>query len=66
MKHMKRKPAAKTKTLREFCAEVGTQEAAAHKIGVSFPTLNRWLNGHDKPRGLSVRRLADLGIVEIG
>lgn len=63
---MKQKPAAKTKTLRDFCAEVGSQEAAAAAIGVSFATVNRWLNKHDEPRGLSRRRLADLGIGKIG
>lgn len=62
---MKTKTKKPTKSLRDFCAEAGSQEAAAALIGVSFATVNRWLNSHDKPRGLSRRRLAELGITEI-
>ena len=53
---------AKVKTLRQFVKESGGQEAAARIIGVSFVTVNRWLHGHDPPRGLSLRRLGELGI----
>ena len=52
-------------TLREYCDKLGAQEAAAHKIGVSFVTVNRWLKGKDIPTGLSRRRLDALGIGEV-
>lgn len=34
-----------------------TQEVFAHRLGVTLVTVNRWENGHGKPRGLSVAML---------
>jgi DNA-binding transcriptional regulator YiaG len=34
-----------------------TQEALAHRLGVTLVTVNRWENGHVKPTGLSVAML---------
>jgi len=31
-----------------------TQEEFAHKIGVSFSTLNRWLNKKTKPKSKAI------------
>lgn len=42
-----------------------TQEKLAGKLGVAFPTLNRWENGHSKPSPLALmqieRALQELG-----
>jgi len=38
-------------TLAQFVKDSGSQEKAARAIGVSFGTLNRWLNGHMRPSG---------------
>ncbi|WP_414546497.1 helix-turn-helix domain-containing protein [Nostoc sp. CCY0012] len=37
-----------------------TQEEFAAIIGVSFPTVNRWENGHTKPSKLAVQQIAAL------
>ena len=40
-----------------------TQEQLAKKLGVTFQTVNRWLNGHMKPRALQkyqIKRLMGL------
>jgi len=50
-------------TLKQYVEKMGSQESAAHGIGVSFKTVNRWLKGHEEPRGLSLRRLEDMGIM---
>lgn len=50
------------KTLKKFCAELGSQEKAAQAIGTTYNTVNRWLNGHASPRGLYASRLKELGI----
>ena len=65
----KNKTAAKAKTattLRSYVTRIGSQEAAAREIGVSLITVGRWLRKEDEPRGLSRRRLDDLGIGAIG
>lgn len=49
-------------TLKEYVKIAGSQEEAAHLIGVAHSTLNRWLLGKSKPHGLSRDRLRDLGI----
>lgn len=42
-----------------------TQEQFAAKVGVTFPTINRWENGRAKPSPLALRQiqfvLHDLG-----
>ena len=52
----------KKPTLSQFTAQNGGQERTAAILGVAFSTLNRWLRRHAKPRGLSLQRLADMGI----
>lgn len=37
-----------------------TQEKFAAKLGVTFPTINRWENGRAAPSPLALRRLEDL------
>lgn len=34
-----------------------TQEAFAHFLGVSFPTINRWENGACKPSKLAIDKI---------
>jgi len=56
------KKEAKKVPLAEFVRRFGTQSRAAEIIFVQEPTLNRWLNGHLNPEGLSLRRLHELGV----
>jgi transcriptional regulator with XRE-family HTH domain len=37
-----------------------TQEKFAAKIGVTFPTINRWENGRAKPSPLAMQRIEEL------
>ena len=37
-----------------------TQEKFAAKLGVTFPTINRWENGRAKPSPLAVKQIEDL------
>ena len=59
------KTKTKSKTLRDWISEVGTQDIAAHKLGVTFVTLNRWLNGHSKPSPLAWKELHHYGVTKI-
>ena len=34
-----------------------TQEAFAHRLGVTWVSVSRWENGHSTPRGLSAQSL---------
>lgn len=49
-------------TLRQFCRKAGNQIDAARHIGVPLATLSRWLNRHNSPSPMMVRRMQDLGI----
>ena len=49
-------------SLTEFVDYHGTQKAAAGIIGIHEGTLNRWLNGHESPRGMTLDRLKQLRI----
>jgi putative transcriptional regulator len=52
--------------LRALRAHCGlTQEKLAERLGVSFPTINRWENGHAVPSPLALRQIASL-IAEMG
>ena len=42
-----------------------TQEKFAAKLGVTFPTINRWENGRARPSPLALQRIEDL-VREIG
>lgn len=37
-----------------------TQEKFAAKLGVTFPTINRWENGRSKPSPLALQRIKEL------
>jgi len=37
-----------------------TQEKFAAKLGVTFPTINRWENGRAKPSPLALRQIEKL------
>lgn len=37
-----------------------TQEALAHKLGVSFTSVNRWENGQTQPSPLARRHIEEL------
>ncbi len=37
-----------------------TQEKCAARLGVTFPTLNRWENGHAKPSPLALMQIERL------
>jgi len=37
-----------------------TQEALAHKLGVSFTSVNRWENGQTQPSPLARRQIEEL------
>lgn len=52
--------------IRELRSRLGlTQEKMAARLGVTFPTINRWENGRSKPSPLALKQieglLADLG-----
>ena len=47
--------------VRELRERTGlTQEKFAAKLGVTFPTINRWENGHAKPSPLAMKQIEDL------
>jgi putative transcriptional regulator len=37
-----------------------TQEKLAARLGVTFPTINRWENGRAKPSPLALKQIEDL------
>ena len=37
-----------------------TQEKFAARLGVTFPTINRWENGRAKPSPLAMQKIEDL------
>ena len=50
-----------TKLVRELRALTGlTQEKFAAKLGVTYPSINRWENGRAKPSPLAMRQLEEL------
>ena len=47
--------------IRELRKRTGlTQEKFAARLGVTFPTINRWENGRTKPSPLAMQRIEDL------
>jgi len=47
--------------IRELRDRTGlTQEKFAAKLGVTFPTINRWENGRAKPSPLALKQIEDL------
>ena len=52
--------------VRELRSRLGlTQEKFATRLGVTFPTINRWENGRAKPSPLALKRIEDL-LVDLG
>ena len=48
------------KLVRELRKRTGlSQEKFAAKLGVTFPTINRWENGRTKPSPLAMQRIED-------
>ncbi len=46
--------------VRELRKRTGlTQEKFAAKLGVTFPTINRWENGRAKPSPLAMQRIEE-------
>lgn len=47
--------------IRELRNRLGlTQEKMASRLGVTFPTINRWENGRTKPSPLALKQIEDL------
>lgn len=47
--------------IRELRERTGlTQEKFAAKLGVTFPTINRWENGRAKPSPLALQKIEEL------
>ena len=47
--------------IRELRERTGlTQEKFAAKLGVTFPTINRWENGRAKPSPLAMQKIEEL------
>ncbi|HQC24238.1 MAG TPA: helix-turn-helix transcriptional regulator [Syntrophales bacterium] len=47
--------------VRELRTRTGlSQEKFAAKLGVTFPTINRWENGRSNPSPLAMQRIEDL------
>jgi putative transcriptional regulator len=47
--------------VRELRERTGlTQEKFAAKLGVTFPTINRWENGRAKPSPLAMKQILEL------
>lgn len=47
--------------VRELRERMGlTQEKFAARLGVTFPTINRWENGRARPSPLALKQIEDL------
>jgi transcriptional regulator with XRE-family HTH domain len=52
--------------VRELRKRTGlTQEKFAAKLGVTFPTINRWENGRTKPSPLAMQKIQEL-LIKMG
>ena len=52
--------------VRELRKRTGlTQEKFAAKLGVTFPTINRWENGRTKPSPLAMQKIEEL-LIKMG
>ena len=50
-----------SRLVRELRERTGlTQEKFAAKLGVTFPTINRWENGRAKPSPLAMQKIEEL------
>ena len=54
-------PADIPRLVQELRQRMGlTQEKFAAKLGVTYPTINRWENGRAKPSPLAMKRIEEL------
>lgn len=54
------------KLVRDLRSRLGlTQEKLAARLGVTYPTINRWENGRANPSPLALRQIEDL-LVALG
>ena len=52
--------------IRELRERTGlTQEKFAARLGVTFPTINRWENGRARPSPLALKQIEDL-LLDLG
>jgi putative transcriptional regulator len=52
--------------VRELRERMGlTQEKFAARLGVTFPTINRWENGRARPSPLALKQIEDL-LLDLG
>lgn len=50
-----------SRLIRELRERTGlTQEKFAARLSVTFPTINRWENGHAKPSPLALKQIEQL------
>lgn len=50
-----------SRLVRELREGMGlTQEKFAAKLGVTYPTINRWENGRSKPSPLAMKQIEDI------
>ena len=50
-----------SRLIRELRKRLGlTQEKFAARLGVAFPTINRWENGKAKPSPLAMQKIEEL------
>ena len=50
-----------SKRIRELRERTGlTQEKFAARLGVTFPTINRWENGRARPSPLAMQKIEEL------
>jgi transcriptional regulator with XRE-family HTH domain len=55
------KRAGTAQLVRDLRQRLGlTQEKMAARLGVTFPTINRWENGRAKPSPLALKQIEDL------
>ena len=47
-------------TVKRLAEVYGSYEALAREIGVSWVTVQRWINGRTKPSPLATRRIQEL------
>jgi len=65
-RHFLNKPRGTAGLVRELRNRLGlTQEKMAARLGVTFPTINRWENGRAKPSPLALKQIKDL-LVDLG
>ena len=52
-------------TLLQFVRNEGSQEKAARKLGITYVSLNRWVNAKTNPSPLAWQILKENGVTKI-